>query len=393
MKFRYSLLSVFVVLSSHLFAQNIVINGSFEELSDKPRNPGEVFLAKPWTGGTQAMPDIYSPSAKDDAIDAPDNAYGSQKPKDGKNYAGILMYSNREAEPRSYLTQKMKYPMLAGEYYCVKFHISFADLSKYAINNIGCYISHDSVGSETDLMLSYKPQVIHSTNRIFEKQWDWEDICRIYIAEGGEQFITIGNFESQEGTQTQSVKRPREFTQTQLRDGYYFIDHITVTPNATPANCKCEPGSFAFANLEKEAQTFETAEEDVPDKVIVGTTEKLPDGKAPASTAHKDVVIGFGLGKSNLDAGANAKLNEALKKLKGNENLKVKLVGHVDDSETVIKDLGKDRINQVHKYLLSKGIDNKRIETQDVFDKEPIDSSGSNDKRQLNMVVEMKFSE
>ncbi len=109
--------------------------------------------------------------------------------------------------------------MLAGEWYCIKFHISFADLSKYASDNIGAYISHDSVGNDKDLMLSFKPQIINSTNRIFEKQWDWEAICRIYPAEGGEQFITIGNFAAQTEVKVKSVRRPSGYTSTQMRDG------------------------------------------------------------------------------------------------------------------------------------------------------------------------------
>ena len=393
MKIKSVVFAILFSTSSFLPAQNIVENGSFEVISGKPKNPGEIFLAPPWVGGTKAIPDLYSPSAKNSLIKVPENAYGEQEPKDGKNYAGILIYSNREAEPRSFLSAKLKYPMLAGEHYCVRYYISFADLSKYASNNISCYISHDSIGSESDLILNHQPQVEHSTNRIFEKQWDWEAICRIYVADGGEKFITFGNFKPQTETRVISVKRPPGVTVSQIRDGYYFIDHISITPNATQENCKCEPGTFAFANLDKEEASFETDKEDIPDKVIIGTTGSISGEAAVAKVVHEDVTVEFGLGKSNLDSKNTIALEEVSKFLKENDKAKITLISHNDKSEAAVKGISKKRLDQVAKYLMSKGVDQGRIESKDVQATAPIDDSGTKENRHLNMVVEIKFSE
>ncbi|MEQ8325225.1 MAG: OmpA family protein [Vicingaceae bacterium] len=387
------LLSALMILCyTTVYAQNIVQNGSFEELNGRLKEPGSVFLAPPWVGATKAVPDLYSPNAKDERIRVPENAYGDEKAKDGENYAGLLLYSYGDKEPRHYLTQKLKYPMLAGEWYCVKFNISFADLSKYASDNIGCYISQDSIGSETDLFLNYSPQVINSTNRIFEKQWDWEDICRIYVADGGEQFITIGNFAPSPEVKTTRVRRPTGYTQTQTRDGYYFIDDISITPNATRENCKCEPGQYQFAHLDKDESSFETAAEDIPEKMILSTNAEILVSDPTIETKYDNVYVNFEKAKSVLAGGQMKALNEIAEIMSEDKEVSIKIVGHRAASERVISDLSQKRANQVSKYLISKGIDKTRITTSDAGASEKMEGESAEDEAK-NMIVDIIFSE
>jgi len=391
MKFKLLIFIGIIGITHFSIGQNLIENGSFETLSKKPKNTGEIFLAPPWVSGTKTAPDLYSKKAKNDDIKVPENAYGDEEPKDGDNYAGILIYGDREKEARTYLSTKLKYPMLAGEHYCVKFHISFADISKYATNNIGAYISKDSVGSETQLILKQNPQIIHSTNRIFEKQWSWEDICRIYVADGGEEFITIGNFAAQNDMLKKAVKRPPGYTSTQRRNGYYFIDDISVLPNATPQNCKCEPGKFAFAYLNKEESEFSTDEKDVPSQVIIGTTGGAHGQQTNEASAHEDVLVQFSYHRTNVESDETTKLVEVITFLKTNESVIVTVIGHSDTSEKGISDLSYKRMNQVIKYLISKGISEDRISEDDAGYKNLLDISGSAKNRYKNMVVEIKF--
>jgi outer membrane protein OmpA-like peptidoglycan-associated protein len=391
MKFKLLILIGIIGITNFSVGQNLVENGSFETLSKKPKNPGEIYLAAPWIAGTKTAPDLYSRKSKNDDLKVPINKYGDEEPKEGDNYAGILMYSDREKEPRSYLSAKLKYPMLAGEYYCVKFHISFADLSKYASNNIGAYISHDSIGSETELILKHKPQVMNSTNRVFEKQWHWEDICRIYVADGGEQYITIGNFAPQSEMIKHSVKRPPGYTSTQLRNGYYFIDDISILPNATPENCKCEPGKFAFANLNPDEAEFSTNQEDVPDQVIISTTGTVHGEAASSAPVHDDVLVQFASNRSSINTDETAGLADVATFMKENEGVIITVIGHSDPSEKRISELSFKRMNQVIKYLISNGISEERISEDDAGNKNSLDISGSPKYAYKNMVVEIKF--
>ena len=105
-----------------------------------------------------------------------------------------------------------------------------------------------------------------------------------------------------------------------------------------------------------------------------------------------DVIINFAVTKSNLAAKETEKLNESITFLKEKSDVKISLISHSDKSEKVMTGLSQKRLDQVGKYLISKGISDKRISSEDAKDSKPIDTSGTKENRDLNMVVEIKFS-
>ena len=52
------LLMVFLAYSN-LFAQNLVYNGGFEELTQCPDNPGQIEYAYPWYNPSGSDPDFF----------------------------------------------------------------------------------------------------------------------------------------------------------------------------------------------------------------------------------------------------------------------------------------------------------------------------------------------
>ena len=101
--------SFFVILpiailsfSLHAQEENLVENGSFENLEGKLKALGCIDNAKPWMSPTGARADIFTPSKVLD-INTPENIYGKEDAKDGKNYAGIVGFSYGDAIPRTYI--------------------------------------------------------------------------------------------------------------------------------------------------------------------------------------------------------------------------------------------------------------------------------------------------
>ncbi len=78
-------------------------------------------------------------------LTAPDNVKGRAESKDGANYAGLMAYSEREAQPRTYIQTKLEKKLLPGKKYCIKMHVQLSDLSKYAIGDLGMYISSKAI--------------------------------------------------------------------------------------------------------------------------------------------------------------------------------------------------------------------------------------------------------
>ena len=187
-----TVMSAITVIS---FAQgNMIQNGSFETVSKKIKSGGMIDYAVGWSSPTDNKADVFSSKAKSDEYKTPANLYGDTDPLDGTNYAGIIMYSYKDDSPRQYLQAELTEKMKEDKVYCVKMNVMLSMLSKYSSNNIGIYISKKPLTPEDIEAYNIEPQIIHSQNRIFDEQFDWEPICQTYIADGGEEYITIGNF-------------------------------------------------------------------------------------------------------------------------------------------------------------------------------------------------------
>ena len=137
-------------------------------------------------------------------ISVPENIYGKEHPKEGGNYAGIVGYSYGNKIPRSYVMTKIDVPLKKGMRYCVKFNLSLAEASKYASNNIGAKLSKKPFGSDSKLPLIDEASLLHYDNdhKIMSARYDWTEVCGTFVAEGGEKYITIGNFNSDDETKS-----------------------------------------------------------------------------------------------------------------------------------------------------------------------------------------------
>ncbi len=118
----------------------MVENGSFEEILGKLKRGGGISIAVGWMSPTKTAADLYSTKVKVD-WGTPDNVMGSEEPQDGKNYAGLRVFSYNDKEPRNYISTKLKLPLRKNGKYCIKFYASLSEGSKYASNNLGVNFS------------------------------------------------------------------------------------------------------------------------------------------------------------------------------------------------------------------------------------------------------------
>jgi hypothetical protein len=217
------LILLFAISINAGFAQgeNLVPNGSFEEVTKKPKKLGEIANATGWVSPTGARADLFS-SAKVPDIDVPLNVFGKESPKDGDNYAGIVGFSYGSKVPRTYLSTKLSTPLKKGMTYCVKMNVSLAEASKYATNNIGIQLSGKQPGTDAKVSIIEEPSVLHFNNdlKILSGRYNWTEICGAFVAEGGEKFITIGNFDSDEDTKNERMKKDPEVKVDEIAAAY-----------------------------------------------------------------------------------------------------------------------------------------------------------------------------
>lgn len=101
----------------------------------------------------------------------------------------------------------------------------------------------------------------------------------------------------------------------------------------------------------------------------------------------------FATGKSELSEIAKASLDTLSEILVKKEQYKLYVAGHTDNQGNKAKNLqlSKDRAQSVKKYLMSKGVDEKRLTAEGYGDARPVSSNNSEKGRAKNRRVELKI--
>ncbi len=385
---KNTLIIILSLVTTFGFAQtNLVPNPTFEKVEKKIKEKGEIKVATPWTSPTLAQADLYVPKTKNFNISIPENSYGEEKPMEGTGYAGIIGYSYKNKVPRSYLQVQLTEAMEEGKEYCVKYHVSLADLSKYSCNHMGVAITDKAMTANNSDILKFESHIESRKLKIYETQFYWTPICGIYMAKGGEEYLTIGNFTDDADLQIKKVKRPRGFTKPQTYDAYYYIDNVSVIPLEETKKCDCDvtPGMENQAVVKKDF----SSDKDVNTKTLkIINTDGSSSGNGKADSTAVDgskeagsvvdnekvdgMVIRFSSKSFSIDASL-AKLDKVVAYMKENPDAIILVSGHIDESEQDVDKLAGRRVGTVYKYLLSKGLTKERVERNIVGADEPID--------------------
>ena len=217
---------IFLFLVSKTNAQNLVLNPSFE---DTIACTGTYAMqCKYWYWATYGSPDYFSeqPDIFCGTSPVPLSNVGFQYARTGIAYVGLApffttifpSYVNR----REYIGGILSDTLKQGHEYCISFYVSVADGMKYVIDGMGLYLSVDSAVDYTiNTNLSFIPQISNPSGNIIYDTLNWVQISGTYIANGGEKYLTIGNFKDDANTMIDS-------TSSTANSAYYFIDDVSV---------------------------------------------------------------------------------------------------------------------------------------------------------------------
>jgi len=89
--------------------------------------------------------------------------------------------------------------MRQGKCYYVEFYVNLANILKYGTNNISALLTNTAVYYTDTIskpygILAATPQITGYGNPIVTDTLNWIKISAVYTAQGGEKFLTIGNF-------------------------------------------------------------------------------------------------------------------------------------------------------------------------------------------------------
>jgi hypothetical protein len=223
--------------------QELVPNPSFEQAADCPGDHGQLALAEPWSAPTLGTSDYFNPcNTTPDSVGVPDNAVGSQAAFSGSSYAGFIALSPPLGDPdyREYLQAPLSAPGLeAGKTYRFSLQLSLAEDSSAATDRIGAHFSAAPVGSLDTLPLALVPQVESPAGAFFTDEVEWMPFSETFVAEGGELYLTIGNFH--DGASSASIPAGSgPALPLHPGSGYYYVDVVSLV---------CEPCAEPPADL------------------------------------------------------------------------------------------------------------------------------------------------
>lgn len=136
----------------------------------------------------------------------PQNPWSYTWPYDGIAQSALCPFTYFIIEGhRNYLEVSLKKPLVSGHEYCVSFYITLFDTCYIAIDQIGACFTNDSLVRHNPLgyppcYLLENPQVVSPPGYFFNKRNIWEQVSGTFVASGGEQFMTIGNFKTDSNT-------------------------------------------------------------------------------------------------------------------------------------------------------------------------------------------------
>lgn len=250
---------------------NLVCNSNFEYKTGvgQPQGTGGAFLVgglpyEPiqyicsWENGSSSSSDYFNAASTGTSAgtcSVPLNSAGTQTSHNSapsNAYAGFYAWSVggpiTGPNYHEYITQKLRFPLVAGVTYKASMWVSLAEASNYATNNLGMYFSAAPTNFTGYGLLAVTPQISSSCNYpgtwITDRSNTWVKIEGT-ITGAGQQYLTIGGFNNA-NTFTGNFG-----TGNHWAGAYYYLDEVSVEPipytiSATP-NPSCLGGTVALS--------------------------------------------------------------------------------------------------------------------------------------------------
>ena len=206
-------LSLFVVAQAQINTEikpqkNLVPNGSFENYRKKSET---IKNAIPWQG--IASVDFYqNPLTNDTTLQK--GAY------DGYCYAGFRF----QKKYKEFLQVKLVEPLHRGTVYEFSMQVRLAFWSNAVLKSMGVLFSKVGYTKQADVVKSNMFDTVCKKSTGLLKGFEWFTIKGFYKADGGEKYITIGNF-------MPVVKKDMVRLyglSAKFKEAYYFVDDIKL---------------------------------------------------------------------------------------------------------------------------------------------------------------------
>ena len=362
------LIGIFLSFTTLGSAQNLVPNFSFEDYKRCPEGISDIEAVKYWYAPTIGTTDYFN-RCNYDRASVPFTDIGYQEAFEGDGYCGIIVYDFDETKInayREYLQVRLSEPLKEEATYQFSMQVSLAEKVWYATDNLEICLTTASLLSE-DLWHAYplncKSQIRNPNGNFLDNREKWVNIQGVYIANGGEEFLTIGNFHSDNNTKLIKLKKPKGIRKKEMKyASYYYIDNVKLINLTTPETITRDTIQEISINI---------------DSIEIGEPITLK-------------TIYFEFNKCELLTESYTELNRLEQAMRQNALLEVKISGHTDNTGTEEYNLKLSlaRAKAVVDYLVERGIESERITYQGYGSSKPKVNNATEEGRAVNRRVE-----
>jgi len=330
---------------------NLIYNPSFEEHIACPKRIDPYgYMNEPlgWWQPTSGSADYYN-NCGGKQCHVPKNKLGIQMPRTGGSMVGIYCSLT---DYREYIETELKEKLLKGETYHLSFWVSLSEYSPEAVATIGGLFTDKMISDTTRQMITnnttkivnnvkqnissfYKPQVVNPFVRVLSDTINWMKIEGDFIAEGGEKFLTIGNFYPAEQS---NVNYPQGLRKI-LPGAYYYVDDV-------------------------ELYCLTCGKTDKEDNVLITRAQDTITYSVGEIIVLENIFFEFDRWELMEESGPA--LEELLKLLLDNPHVTIEIGAHTDrkGTEEYNMDLSAKRAQSVVDYLVASGIEKERLKAQ-----------------------------
>ena len=228
---RYAQLSISLLLAIFALsatAQNLVPNPGFEGNCSPGVLGNGYFGADHWCNANGGTFDFYAatePSTSCLLVGTENlnwDLYNEvQAPFEGDRFVGGIMYMSSFCI-REMIQCKLLEPLQEGKTYCFSMQVAFSGMFDRACNGVGVSLSADSiVNFASSCTLGLTPLV--QLDEVVSDTENWMTLSIEFIAEGGEQYLTIGNQLDDAEVISEVVDGSTEST-----TAYYYFDMLSL---------------------------------------------------------------------------------------------------------------------------------------------------------------------
>ncbi len=374
---------------------NYIPNPGFEMKYSCPEAREEMNKCVGWRV-LENTPDFFHRCGRGTA-GVPNNEVGSQEPHSGEAYSGFWCYLPKNGDYREFISMKLKDPLKRGKAYCLSMWVSLSDISVGALYDLQMLPARsvDRIPSEVP---SDDPRLVFLTyqNQLLNDRKEWTKVSALFMANGGEQVLTIGNYRKNDDSkmvlERESVAPHGHFQEA----CYYYVDDVSLTAINSPIS-ECADGiSLQIIADADNPNLFlnKRPGDELPDPVlVVMDTIPVVDWKAGDTLVLEHFLFAFD--EAELASEALPLLDTLAAHLERNPELVIDITGHTDDqgAETYNLKLSQARAGSVSTYLAQKGIKASRVYANGRGEESPIFPNDSEDNRARNRRVEIKFLE